>query len=617
MLGICISVCAVMGMVLSGFVLAVDEYDRTVVTYDYVTDVSGLFDYSDQPTFIDFNPSENWTGYYTTTPGVFDGVEYTTTTDNRANNYPINLPPDETAATVSLSSSWTQMTPPYEGGSEPRTWGIVYAPTGNIYNMTASDDPESDYTMNPNVTSLSTVISHITPGDSDRIRIDLSSSTVVLSRQSDWTYQRLYFGVAPISTHDTYTLNYTYTLSYVVVDLESSTVRAYSTEGTEVWAAQTEDVAVAYGGDSDNGQADVLPTSMAITLIEDPPTEYMDISAGVAVAGTASWGNGYHNGRVDILFRVPETGRSYGHEIMIPMADIEGTPNGTTLVVTISIISSGNVTITLTADSDQSSISLGDWRNFIISLDAEHGRYSVVPVSDFVSFTTYQLQGGGQTFDLDIEPRQTINTMTFEASGSTALMQGVIDTSTFLGTYDAVMIDPSLDVSDYFTDVGDLRLNLYSFALYGDSITINGVEYEVNDAAQVSMPISVDGQEPVERLVTLTNLYITFEGANTTVTFVDDGLTADLGPTTTTEIEMDGIWYFTTGLYRGVESLETVYEWDFSDFIFDGNMAIMAFLGILCVGTIVGSRVVRGGMSVLDYLVVGFAALCAITLVVV
>ena len=96
MLGVCISVCAVMGMVLSGFVLSVGEYEQTVTGYEYVTDVSGLFEYSDQPTFLDYNPAANWSGFYTDTPGVTDGIDYESRTEP-ANSYPIgqeDIPPD-------------------------------------------------------------------------------------------------------------------------------------------------------------------------------------------------------------------------------------------------------------------------------------------------------------------------------------------------------------------------------------------------------------------------------------------------------------------------------------------------------------------------------------------
>ena len=617
MLGLCISVCAVMGMVLSGFALAVDTYERTVIEYDYVTDISGLFDYSDEPTFIDFNPSDNWTGYYTSTPGEFDGVEYTTTADNRANNYPINLPATETPGTITLSSTWQQMTPPYQGGEYPRTWGIVYAATGNIFDYTAADDPAGEYTMNPNVTALSTVVDNISTGEADRIRFDLSGDAVaVFSEQADWRYQRLFIGSGPITTHDTYTLNYTDDISYLMLDLESAVARAYGSDGIEVWAAQSSDVAVAYNGESDGGNATVLSSSLPYTLIEDPPTIYMDISAGVGVIGSASWTNDYHNGRVDVLFRVPDGGRSYAESITVPLADIFGEPTGSTLIFDVNVMTSGNVAVVMSCGGQQATISLGDWRNFILSMDAEHGTYKVVPVSDFVSFTTYSEAGNGQTFDIDIDGRQSINDITFTSSGSDPLMQGVVETTTFLGTYDAVMVDPEIDISDYYTETSDLRLNFYSFALYGDSITINGTEYEVDEDARINIPETVDGKR-VDRMFTLTNVYITYEGSHTSITFVNDGVTMDLGETETTAISMDGVWYFTTGLYEGRTGTETAYEWDFSDYIYDSNMSIVAFLGFLGIGTIVGARLVRGSMSVLDYIVVGFAALCALTLVVI
>lgn len=617
MLGLCISMCAIMGMILSGFVLSVDEYDETVTGYEYVTDVSGLFEYTDQPTFIDYNPAANWTGFYTTDPDIFAGVNYTATVDNRANNYPIKQPATQTPGTVTLQSSWTQMTPPYEGGEYPRTWGIVYAATGNIYDYTSADDPSGDYTMNPNVTALSTVVQNITIGDADRIRFDFSGSNgPVVSLQSSWTYQRLFFSTGvSITTHDTYTLNYTETVDHIIIELESSIVRAYSSSGTQLWSGQAQNVAVAYNGESDGGHATVLGSSLSYVLLEDPPATYMDISQGVSLSGSsANWANDYRNGRIDILFRAPSGSSTYGNTYTMPLLDIDGNSTGQTMTLTVSVPSSGNVSVSLSSGSESDTVSLGAWRNFMVSLDFVTGTYEAIPVTDFISFTTYNvLEGSAQSLDVDVSQR-CISSMSMSAGRS--LTFGVVQTATFLNTYDAVMIDPSLDISDYFTELSDIRLNFFSFALYGDSITINGKTYEVNSNAQIDIPDTSDG-EPVDRWFTLTNIYITFEGSNTYLTFVNDSQTIDLGPTTTTEISMNGIWYFTTGLYEGYETVETVYEWDYKSFILDNNTAIAVFLGLLALGTIIGARMIRGGMSLLDYVVVGFSALCAFVLMVV
>ena len=50
----------------------------------------------------------------------------------------------------------------------------------------------------------------------------------------------------------------------------------------------------------------------------------------------------------------------------------------------------------------------------------------------------------------------------------------VMSTTTFLDTYGFVMIDPKLNIYQKFPEYNNLRLNLYSFALFGDSLTVNG-----------------------------------------------------------------------------------------------------------------------------------------------
>ncbi len=97
MLGVCISVLAIVGMVLAGSVLSVSEYERTTTGYEYITDITGLFDTSQEPTYLDYNPARNWTGYYTDDPGQTDGISFDRSPN--ANSYPINQLPTVVSTT--------------------------------------------------------------------------------------------------------------------------------------------------------------------------------------------------------------------------------------------------------------------------------------------------------------------------------------------------------------------------------------------------------------------------------------------------------------------------------------------------------------------------------------
>lgn len=62
-IGALIIVFALAGSVLSGYALNINGQSAVVNEYEHVTDVSGLYSYSDQKTYIDYNPASNYIGY--------------------------------------------------------------------------------------------------------------------------------------------------------------------------------------------------------------------------------------------------------------------------------------------------------------------------------------------------------------------------------------------------------------------------------------------------------------------------------------------------------------------------------------------------------------------------
>lgn len=614
MLGLCISIVAIMGMVLSGFVLSVDAYERQVTQYEYITDVSGLFEYTDEPAFTDYNPSANWTGFYTESPDVTDGINFTSQTV--ANSYPIRQASTTTGSgTAHLDDlDLPQLSPPViiSSPQSAHQWGIVFDREPATSGTPTFDVPS------PGVATLQTLIDALElPQESNSITLTLGSAedSPIIIPNSSWTY-RLW--QPPISSKvEAYTASYyrdSGSVASVTINLESGVATGYDAAGAQLWRESAAMMCIVYGGIAPSSSATQwnLDTEIAYVATSSPDPIYMDISQGVSIDGSSNWQNGEINGRIDILFRIPNQSASYGNTISIPLGDIQGTPTGQTME--LEVHANHGVTATLSLGETDSTISIGSWRAFVVSLDFVNGDYLIIPVTDFVSFTTYsEVSGSSQRFDIGTD-RYTAREM--EISASTSFMMGVVDTSVFLDTYDAVMINPILDVSDYFTDLGDVRLNLFSFALCGDSMTINGQEFDVDEENRITVQVDDGTGETKSIALTLNNIYITFQGANTYLTFVNDGITSDLGPTITTEISFSGIWYFTTGLYEGYQSTETSYDWSYESFAFDSNGAIVAFLGILSIGTIVGARFTQQGMRILDYIVVALAAVCATTLVI-
>lgn len=609
MLGVCISVLAIVGMVLAGSVLSVSEYERTTTGYDYVTDITGLFEASDQPAYIDYNPARNWTGFYTTDYDVTDGIAFEVTPDNRANAYPIGQERGELrAATEDLvGMDLPQQSPPTAEQQQGNRWAVKIDSDDTIGPYVGSDEIDRPY-----VASLKDFIEAVEGSDdADILTLDISpgSSTygIILVNPSDWVHTEQVTSVGGVTRWQLYTLNYypdqqAYDRAEIV--LESGVVRLY--KGDTVTSSTVTALQVIYG--SSQYTEGELAESVDITLFEEPPATYLDSSRGVALdAQTVQWSNGYTTSAMDVLIRIPDVGTSYGMEMVLDVG-------GDGLTVKVSADTSGNVSIVL----GDHATTIGKWSNFVLSLDTMDGIYRAIPVTDFVSFTPGQytvMDGAAYTLSSDVSGK-TFDSMTLTTS-SNSFRFGIVQTEVFLETYDVVMVDPSLDPGLYFTDLADMRINFYSFALYGSEISINGEDYAVNDAAQIMVPVPDGEGGTIDTWTTLTNIYITFQEDRTYLTFVNDDLTIDLGETETTLISFTGVWYFSAAIWEGYETTETVTDWNPGDFFFDGNGAIIAFLGFLALGTIIGARIVRGSMEALDYIVVAFAGLCGLVLLVV
>lgn len=99
-LGICVIIIAISATLLGSWVMSMDVNENEVTKYKALTEITGEFDSEQTPTFTDYSPSTNYTGYYTDETIIdgqtyFGGVDYTQS--DRANNFRLNLPPEELA----------------------------------------------------------------------------------------------------------------------------------------------------------------------------------------------------------------------------------------------------------------------------------------------------------------------------------------------------------------------------------------------------------------------------------------------------------------------------------------------------------------------------------------
>ena len=75
MLGVTAVTLALVGMLLGSWVMSMDVNEREVTEYNPLAEIGSLFASEQTPTFTEYNPSTNYTGYYTN-GSIIDGVRY-------------------------------------------------------------------------------------------------------------------------------------------------------------------------------------------------------------------------------------------------------------------------------------------------------------------------------------------------------------------------------------------------------------------------------------------------------------------------------------------------------------------------------------------------------------
>jgi len=364
------------------------------------------------------------------------------------------------------------------------------------------------------------------------------------------------------------------------------------------------------------------------------------------------WSNNLYNGSVTLACRFTGGNMNATHLITVPlykgtmMDNNQPAWNVTGYEVGISV-SYPNTSIVVTLTNDGTPVSgfpvtadLGKWSGFELRIDAEKGNVSFTPMNRFNNFTSYTTYGEREQIIADWSERTSDNAIyrflhKDEGAGAPMSFQ-VVNTMTFLDTFGVVMTDPSINVADYFPDYDKVRLNFYSFALYGDSLTINGKTFPVTDGSvtiyyftditRVNYWLaSIDSPTPTNpygdryvaqsKTLTLSNIYVTWNGDTCSLTFVNDKFTVDLGTYSAgnESVSFTGFWYFTTTLYEPV----TVTEKSI-----DGSWKAMPDIGgpamiLLYLGTLLGLGLiahVKLGLKWLDLTILAIGMVLGFTL---
>lgn len=377
------------------------------------------------------------------------------------------------------------------------------------------------------------------------------------------------------------------------------------------------------------------------------------------------WDNGYYNGSVNIAFDFSSSSNRI-HELTIPLYDYDGiigdsdgydnfSRNGYTLSITNTF--NGNISCTVTKPNTEivsyAPYINGNWTEYLLKIDVQNGTISFQGIeasnprySSGFSFMDYREVFEKVIFDISDNVQHMAIKQIYHndtGTGDHPHFQ-VTATTTWLNTYGFVMVDPSLNIYTLFPDFNDLRLNLYSFAYYGDSMTINGHTFPMDGSIIGSFWILPKGspiydqdnqitgyvqedtisQEGVRGAVelkpTLNNVYITWADSQSQeesdrvcyLTFVNDNRTVNMGTYAIGDmaISFGGVWYFTTAIYEPYTGYETKYtmDWD-SPFNLDKGAFLLIFMSIVILCFLVMNVFYKPGL--LDYAVVGLTGIIA------
>ena len=364
-------------------------------------------------------------------------------------------------------------------------------------------------------------------------------------------------------------------------------------------------------------------------------TAYFSRSPVVHSSGV-HWTNGMYNGMVEMVYKFGESNNKT-HTMTMDLYEgiidqneqTRWNQTGYSLEIVQSFTSSATITATLmyhgSPTDATATITPGKWMVYKISIDTDKGMVYVTPVKAFYSFTDYTLYDKQKRVVLDYSNRLTGTAVsdivhTESAEGVNSPYFSVVGTSVFLNTFGVVLYNPTINLHDYFPQYEAIRVNFYSFALYGESITINGVTYAL-DGSKITVQYVSDGNEHYlpgvlpnaevqTRTFELSNIYVTYEDGHCYLTFVNDRFTLDLGSYTVGNevISMNGLWYFATMVYEPYTAVEKhISDWKILPET-DGPQMVLMFCGILIIaGAAIAIHVRKSGLGIIDLVIIGGA----------
>ena len=625
-LGICIVVLSLLLGTAGSLLLNVDKDTEPSTKYDYKTDITGLFNTSQEPQYIDFNPATNITGYTpqfpadSPNPTGLDYVPSSTTNNYRVlaqDSTPVNGP----SGTVNNSTSLPQASLTYpvnsSVGSSERVNGSA---------LTARLSGQKVTTLYNWVTSVWDLSTY------SEIEITLSYPALHAPTQ------RAGFGIAiDIPASDPYTSVTNGHYDTIKVFSDNLTFQYYH-NGAWSPANSLYDYYMIYGDATQrenyysggNPTVSDYSTSLSLSytsrMTPRPNYEYIDPTQGVSIAtgynSPVIWDNDtittdYDNYVVSFVLGPSMTDgtpdasnywlsefRYYDNNSNETQIDIKHDVSGGVgkIYATCTVWQSPNTYYPIPNNTF-----LGNYDYVLLTLDIRGTpTLTIYPIVDFINYTNFSaLDAPIASVSVTSNGTPDLDKIYIYSSGSPRGRWLVSDTTLFLNTYNSVLIDPSIDLANYWPDMNSYRYAFQSFALYGDSITINGVTYPIIEDNK----IEINGKK-----YTLDNFYLSYSEQNTvSITFKNINRTVELGDIDDKTVSFSGIWYFSTGLYEGSYTTSDTYKWD-DNLIGNINpqIVLLLTLGLLLGLSLLFIALFKVNVGTMDKLILIFAGVVII-----
>lgn len=288
-LGACIIVLGVIATIIGSYALSIEVSDVEVTKYQTVADLNGLFDSEQAPAFIEYNPSTNYTGYYTDDSiedgtKYFDGVDYDRS--GQPNAYRLNLKPIgyDAGTNTNLPTAGS-----FDG--EVRIWGMLNGyvawiwGSDEFHNVKLSEFIQSlNLSAEQNLITLMSIDGKNAGGDWTTTDSESTVSVNWVLFSADWQDGNI--GKFVNNYSDAYNQYYSESKPLpklsAKIDLTTNQVYLYYDNACTEQAGihPLEDVVISFGSSSDNLS---LGSSMNYIYQNKQDPAYMDIRGGVAV----------------------------------------------------------------------------------------------------------------------------------------------------------------------------------------------------------------------------------------------------------------------------------------------------------------------------------------------